>query len=100
MIAVCKARYIRKTLMNIELLFLNACFSSNFWGLTQAYKLQPEDKVIYIYPHTQEQALDKGVSLKYHLFLIVFSIMGITILIRIPLACMYTATSIIFSIGY
>lgn len=34
--------------MNTELLFSNACFSSNFQGLAQAYRVQPKDKVAYI----------------------------------------------------
>lgn len=49
MTAVCKARYIGKTLMNKELLFWNASFSSNFQGLAQAYRPQPKDKVAYIH---------------------------------------------------
>lgn len=98
MIAVCIARYIGKTLMNTKLLFSNACFSSNFQGLPQAYRAQPKDKVAYTQmaknKHETREASQAPVisdPLFHHVY---------HLLIRITPSCTHPANSILFSIGY
>lgn len=68
--------------MNTKLLFSNACFSSNFQGLSKVYTPQPQNKMVYIQiskKHKKKMSLSNAMILSdslfcpvYHLLLIHF----------------------------